>query len=157
MTIATLIGGAYTGTLGGTALGISEQGFNLVLVPKAERIEETDAYGLTLIDFFFRGVDCSTVVDFMEYRSGTITSAWPWGTLGAQGIIARLGSAIAGSMVLTAVSGTPAASSPASLTAARSVLEPGHNVTLAFNSKLRKVPIRYVHLPSDGAVHFTTS
>ena len=157
MAIATFVGGAYTGTLGGSALGLTEQGFTLIFVPKAERIEESDGYGLTLLDYFFRGVDVSTVFDGLEYKSGTITSAWPWGSLGTMGVIARLASSIAGSMVLTAVAGTPAASSPASLTASRTIIEPGHNVNILFNSKLRKVPIRFVNLPSDSAIHFTTS
>jgi hypothetical protein len=157
VTIATLIGGRYSGTLGGADLGITESGFTIIFNPKAELINESDAYGLTLIDLFWRGIDVSTVFDSLEYKAGTITAAWPWGTLGAMGVIARLGSAIASSMVLTATAGTPAAATPATLTAARSLLEPGFNVSLLFNSKLRRVPIRFVNLPSDSAIHITTT
>jgi hypothetical protein len=102
-------------------------------------------------------VDVSTVFDGLEYKSATIVAAWPWGSLGTMGTIARLASNIASSLVLSAVAGTPAAGTPASLTAARSIIEPGHNLSLLFNSKLRKVPARFVNLPSDSAIHFTTS
>lgn len=163
MAIATLIGGRYSGTHGGGDLGLTEMGYTIIIVPLAERIEESDAYGLTLLDYFFRGVNVSTVFDSLEYKgtqgtSGPLNAIWPWGgTLGTMSTIARLASDISDSMVLTAASGTPAASTPATLTAARSIIEPGFNVSLLLNSKLRKVPVRFVHLPSDSAVHFSTT
>lgn len=154
MTIATLIGGRYSSTLNSADLGITETGYEIVLVPKAELISQSDAYGDTLIDFFFRGCDVSCIFDSLEYKTGPVTAAWPWGTLGAMGIIGRLGSGIATSHVMTSTAGTPAVASPTSLTGARAILSPGFNVALLFNSKLRKVPVRFDYLPSDAAVHF---
>lgn len=116
-----------------------------------------------MLDYFFRGVNVSTVFDGLEYKgtfgtSGPLGAIFPWNTtFGTQSTIARLASNLAMSMVLTAVAGTPAASSPASLTAPRTIIEPGFNIGLLFNSKLRQVPVRFVNLPNDSAVHFTTS
>ena len=163
--MGTFVAGRYAGTHGGGDLGITETGYELVFVPKGEMINESDAYGMSLIEIVIRGIDVGLILTGLEYKgtvgtSGPLGAIWPWGgTLGTYGIIGRLGSAgtVSASVALTATAGTPAASAPTSLTAARSLLSPNSNVSLAFNSKLRRVPIRYDCLPSDSFVHFTTS
>ena len=148
----------------GGDVGITETGYELVLVPKAEMISQSDAYGDSLIDMFIRGIDVSCIFDSLEYKgsagsTGPLGSIWPYGnTFGSHGIVGRLGSAISQAHVLTSTIGTPAASTPTSLTGARAILAPGFNVNLLFNSKLRKVPVRFDYLPSDVSfVHFTTT
>lgn len=138
-------------------MGVTEQGYGLVLTPEGERIAETDAFGLSLCEIVFRGVNCGLVLDSLEYKTATLASIFPWGSIGTMGTIGRLGSAIASQLILTATAGTPAAATPATLTATRAILSPGFNVNLGFNSKLRRVPIRYDFLPSDSVVHFTTT
>ena len=138
-------------------LGITEDGYEITYTPHAEQINQSDAYGATLIDLVFRGVDVSIMLNSLEYKTGPKSAIWPWGTLGTMGVIGRLGSAISLSLVLTATASTPAAAEPATLTAARSILAPENNVNLLFTSKLRRVPIRFVCLPSDSAVHFTST
>jgi hypothetical protein len=136
---------------------MTRQGYELMLEPKAELVNQSDQYGDTLIEAFFRGVDVSIVMDGLEYGvAGTPTAIWPWGTLGQMGIIARALSGIAGSMVLTATAGTPAASSPATLTGAQTVMAPGSQTGLRFTSQLRNVPVRFVLLPS-ATTHFSTT
>lgn len=157
MALGTFIAGRYSSTLAAADLGITESGYEVIFVPKAELIAESDAYGQSLIEFIFRGIDVSVLLNSLEYKTGTIAAAWPWGALGTAGVIGRLGSAISSSLVLTSTASTPAASTPASLTAGRSILSPGYNLSLLFNSKLRKVPIRFDVLPSDAFVHFTTT
>ena len=157
MALGTFIAGRYSGSYNGGDIGITEQGFTLSLTPHAERIAESDAYGQTLIELIFRGCDVGLILDSLEYKTASIASIWPWGSLGTMGVIGRLGSALAQSVILTAAAGTPAASTPATATFGRSLLSPGFNVNLLFNSKLRKVPIRYDVLPSDSAIHFTTT
>jgi hypothetical protein len=163
LAIGTFIGGRYSSTLGGGDFGLTEQGYQLVIVGHAEKIQQSDAYGDSLLDWFMRGCDVSVIADSLEYKgsmgaSGPHAATWPYGTtFGAHGVIGRLASNVALSLVMSATASTPAATTPASLTAARTMLEPGFNVALLFNSRLRKVPARFACLPSDSFVHFTTT
>jgi hypothetical protein len=52
-------------------------------------------------------------------------------------------------LVLTAVANTPAASSPATLTAAKAIISPDQNLQMVFNSTLREVPLRWDILLQD--------
>ena len=54
-----------------------------------------------------------------------------------------LGTAKAQALVLTAVANTPAATSPATLTATKSIISPDNNFQLIFNSTLREVPLKW--------------
>ena len=157
MALGTFVGGRYSSTLNSVDLGLTRDGYTLVIVPKGEMVAQSDAYAQTLLDYFFAGCDASVVLDSLEYKAGPIAAIWPWGTIGAMGIIARLASAIATSLVLSSTSGTPAASSPATLTATRAIIAPGTNISLLYTSKLRMVPIRFDLLPSDSAIHWTQS
>lgn len=156
MSIGSFIGGRYAGTYAASGMGITRDGWDLALNPKGELINQSDAYGQTLLDFFHAGCDVDLIGQGLEYPS-MLSPAWPFGTYGTMGIIARLGSAIAAAIVLTATTGTPAASTPATLTASRAIIAPGSQTMLKHSSKLREVPIRWNCLPSDALVHFTTS
>lgn len=116
-------------------------------VNKQEPIGRTDAYGDTTIDTIYKGGDWFASMTCMEYKAGPIAALWPFGTLGLMGVIGRLGYGISTALVLTAIAGTPAASSPASLTATRAILAPGFNTRLLFGPKLRTVPLRFQLLP----------
>jgi hypothetical protein len=155
MALGTFIAGRYSSTLAASDLGIAEQGYELIFTPKGELINESDAYGMALIEIVYRGVDSDIMFTSLEYKTGTIAAAWPWGTMGNSGIVGRLGSAIASSLVMTSTAGTPAVATPATLTATRAILSPSTNVNLLFNSKLRRVPIRFNLLPADGSVAIT--
>lgn len=159
MAVGSFIAGRYSSTLGASSLGITEQGYEVTFTAKAEMIDESDLAGLSLIEIIYRGVDAEISLNALEYSAAGMQSAfWPWNaTIGNPGVIARLGSAIAASMVLTSTASTPAASSPASLTAARAILAPGFNVSLLFNSKLRRVPLRMKCLPNDGFTALITT
>lgn len=163
MALGTFIAGRYSGAIAGADAGIAEQGYNLVITPEAERIAESDAFGLSLIELVIRGVNVALIYDGLEYKgtvgtSGPLGAIWPWGTtFGTYGTIGRLGSALAYSVILTATAGTPAASTPATLTCPRAIISPGNQIALLFNSKLRKVPIRFDCMPNDSSVWFSTT
>ncbi len=80
-------------------------------------------------------------IDSLTYKAGTIAAMWPWGAFGTGGVCGRLASAVAAATVFSSTSGTPAASAPASVTAALSILAPGYDVNLLYTSKVRKVPV----------------
>ncbi len=158
MAITAPIAGAYTGSYGGTALGYTRQGYNLNFTQRYERLEETDLYGLTLIDMVYRGAQMTIDTICKLYNGNTFAGSqagWPWqGTLGniwtAAAPIARLASAVAAALVLTAVANTPAANSPATLTASKTILS-DQGMQLNFNSTIREVPLRFDVLATDSA------
>lgn len=149
--IGTYIDGAYYGTYDSANIGPTEDGWNLEQTLSASLIERSDCYGETLIDGFYRGGSYRITADAQEYKAGTLAPFFPFGTFGVAfsssvPIGVRL-SDRAKSLVLTAVANTPAAAAPASITAALSILAPGQNLRLNFNSVLRTVPVVLQALP----------
>jgi len=124
-----------------------------------EDIGETDAWGQTVIDGIWRGGNCFLQFVSTAYKAGSLGAFWPWGGqlagAGALGIlvddsiaapnklpIGTLATNHALPLVLTAAAGTPAAATPATLTATKALLAKNNNGRLLFNSKLRDVPVR---------------
>ena len=155
MAITAPIAGAYTGVHNSNALNYTRQGYNLNFVQKGERIEETDLYGLSLIEIIGRGSQMTIDTICKIYSSSTYGALWPWGTFTAGGVyaaatpISRLASSVAASLVLTAVANTPAAATPATMTASKSIISPDQNLQLIFNSVHREVPLRFDVLLTD--------
>ena len=160
MALDTFVAGRYAGAYNAVDVGITEGGFEVSLGSKAEMVNQTDAFGESLIDGIFRGGECEMQFQAVAYKAGSISPFWPWGgglgsmaTPGAP--IAQLFSNVAQAMVLSSTANTPAATSPASLTASKSILAPNNPAKLLFNSTLRKVPVRLAVLPvSDGTGGF---
>lgn len=157
MAVTAPIAGAYTGSWDGNALNYTRQGWNLNFTTRSEKLEETDLYGLSLIDYVYRGMNMTldtickvysnaTMVTFLPFAAGVSGQVWS-----AAAPIARLASALAKALVLTAVANTPAAASPATLTAAKSIISPDQNLQLIFNSTIREVPLRFDVLATDNA------
>ena len=161
MAIETLVAGHYTGTYNAVAFGFSQSGFELTQETKAEVVNQTDAYGDSIIDLVHRGGSVYIMFESKVFKPGAITPFYPWGALGvmytAAAPLGRLGSAVASSLVLTGVASTPAQSTGgsglnrviASLTASKAILPPDSNLKLLFDSKVRNVPIRLLCLPTD--------
>lgn len=147
---ATFIAGQYTVTYNGVAMGIMEGDDGVPTIEQTshgEEIRNTDAYGKSLIDVIYQGADWFAQYMCMEYKAGPISAFWPFGAVGVMGVIGRIEQDLAAALVLTAIAGTPAAASPATLTAAKAILAPGFNTKLLYGPTLRKVPIRQVLLP----------
>ena len=145
-------------------VGITSQGYTLDVESRWENIDESDAYGQSLIDGVWRGGNVSMQFESKAYKAGSITPFWPWGALGvlytSAAPIARLASNVASAMVLSATANTPAAAAPASLTGSLAILAPNSPAQLQYNSKLRHVPVRLALLPSDSTgtgTHFVTT
>ncbi len=148
-----LIVGEYVVTYNSVAIGILEGDAGLPTLSqmtKAEPIANTSKYGKSTLDAIYQGADWFAQFTCLEYKAGPLAAFWPFhATLGHMGIIGRLYFDLALPLVLTSIAGTPAATTPATLTATRAILAPGFNTQLLFGPTLRKVPIRLQLLPFD--------
>ncbi len=130
---------------------------------KAQPIDSTDAYGRATIDSIHLGIDWFIAFTAMEYSKAGVMAAWfPWhATLGKMGVIGRLYFSLAQALVMTAIAGTPAATSPATLTASKSIGAPNFNTQILFGPVLRTLPMRLQLFPyivsSSEVGHFSTT
>jgi len=148
----TILAGQYTVTYGGVAMGIMEGDGGVPTIehsPHGEPVNNTDRWGKSMITAIYQGGDWFATYVCMEYKAGPISAFWPFGSMGAMGIIGRHWYDLAAALVLTSIAGTPAASSPASLTASKAILPPGYNTRLLYGPTVRKVPIRQILFPYD--------
>lgn len=164
--LGTFIAGRYSATYNAVDLGIMRQGYELEIAPKEELLNETDLYGLACIDWVVRGADCFLQFTSKEYKAGpkSVLFGTLTGTFGqfvnATAPVGRFASDLAQALVLTASANTPAAAAPATLTASKSLLAPGYNPKILFDSRLREVPIRLALLPyvsSSDTIFFSTT
>lgn len=169
MAVGVFLAGRYSATYdppGGTTaadMGITEGGWNIGIRFVKELINETDAFGGMTVDAIYRGVaDVTLSTTLIEWLAGALRALYPYAAAdhpvsGAgyfgPGVIARLDSAIAGAVILTATTSSAAASNPASLTATYCIIENGHEITKNLDSKLRKMPGRWRILPYLDTVY----
>ena len=134
-------------------IGATERGFTLHSSMHAENVEG-DLWGQSTVDLIYRGGNMVLEWTAIAFKAGTLLPFWPWGQIGSMGTIGRLGSVTGGSMVLVAAPGSTAAGTPAigqvvinALSAPNSILHENHNVSMVFDSRLRRLPIRMRLLP----------
>ncbi len=132
---------------------------------KGERVEESDLYGLSLIEIIYRGAQLTLDAIGKIYATGTTGPIAAWvASFGqvyvAASPIANRASAAGKPLVLTAVANTPAASTPATLTAAIAIVSPDNNFQYIFDSRVREAPLKFDVLTVDtagtGALFSTT-
>jgi len=153
MALDTFLAGAHTATYNAVALGLTQKGFEIGTTTKAQLIDETDGYGLSVIDWVYRGANC--FVDFIcrAWKAGPKAALAPYAGGGIGKVsstafpIAVLASAIAKAFVTTATANTPAATDPATLTGSLALLVPDFDVKWVLDSRLRDTPIRFQLLP----------
>ena len=164
--LGTFVAGRYTSTYNAVAMGMCKDGFELEQDFELDEISETDAWGGSVIDGIFRGGNSFVQFTCEEYAAGALGAFWPLGTLGTLVTpttmpIGVLASTLAKALVLTAVTGTPAAGATGlgvTFTASNALLAKNFNGKLLLNSKLREVPVRqrlYPYLNTTPYVFFT--
>ncbi len=157
--------GRYGMTYNAVDVGLTKEGAMMDLQSSLQLVNQTDLYGETVIDGFYRGANCFLQFTCLRWMAGSRTPFWPWGALGqvfTSTIVAGvLVSNTASALVMTAQTGSPAATEgPATLTASKSLLAENFNSQLMFDSRLREIPIRlrlYPYTSSTNLVHFTTT
>lgn len=156
--MAAFIAGRYTCTWNALAAGITADGFRLNH-KFFKRLITGDNFAETPQDAVFRGAEMFIGWTAIQYDAAAFpTVMWPYGsTFYDMGVIGRtdVGSSVAKSLILTAVSGTPAAAAPATATFLTSILAEGFPVEILYAPDLREVPLRLRVYPSSSGVFGT--
>lgn len=167
MPLGTFIAGRYSSTYdpagagaGVVDVGIVERGYELQISFSKKLITNTDAYADSVIDGVYRGGNVFWQTTMLEYKIGSLNVALPYNddatndvfaptgaTFLGPGLVGRLDSNIAGSYVVTSTTGTPAVSTPATLTATLAIIAENFNINLFFGPEERKIPLRLRFLP----------
>lgn len=155
--------GPYTGTFNGLPFGtLSDDGYELRATVQGQEINETDAYGQTLVEAVYRGVNWRCLLRGLEWKTGLLTALQMFGQTGAVGtltpILANVGnrwSAFCLPLVLTAILGNPP-TAPQSLTALNAGLAPQFQSAFNLTSKVKEVPLELVFLPYSAVVGSAT-
>ncbi len=141
----SFIAGRYTATYNALALGVTKEGLRLSH-QIFKRMITGDYLGETPQDAVYRGAEVNIAYTLLEYNAaGAQAAFWPYGANFLElGVLGRLdvGSSIAKPLVLTALSGTPAAGNPATITLPLAILAENFPVELLFAPDVREVPIR---------------
>lgn len=140
-----LIAGSYTATWNGAPCGLFEgdEGVPAItLRPIAEKVQNTDRWGKIPIDSVHMGGLATFMGRLMEYPLA-LPILWPFGLFGTSiGAIGTLKYPLSRPLVLTSVAGTTASNSPATLTAAKSIIADDFDVRIKFGPTVRIVPIK---------------
>lgn len=177
MALITAVAGAYTGIYtsnalasgagAATAVGIlADEGYRLSWTTHMQQIgnDGTDQYGQTLLESIYRGADWDLIFRCREYGTGPMNMAWPFVRFTGGGALSPLlvgvGRTVtgyhAGGLVLTAVTGTTAATNPATLTALSCCAAPGSISSLDLTSRLRELPQRFNLYPYSVTISATS-
>lgn len=146
----SLICGGYTLSWHSNPLGMFEGDSGLPQLEHstaAEEIGNTSVYGRSVIDGIYLGANWFATMTCLEYITGTKDAFWPYATMGRMGTIGVLQFSISQALVMTAISGTSASSTPATLTATNTLLANGFTTRLFYGPTLRKVPLRFRLFP----------
>lgn len=147
----SFIAGRYNVTWNSLALGQTKVGFDIEFQRFTEDITG-DNYAQMVQDAINQGGEFTTAAELIEYNAAAAaTLMWPLSaTKYDTGVIGILDSSKWMSMVFTALAGTPAAATPATLTTARSILHPRFPVKFRLSPNLRTLPIRMRVYPNAG-------
>ena len=167
--LATIIAGRYSATYtvpsgAATDIGITnDPGYKLSFTPSWELIDKTDAYADNVIEMIWLGLS-QVSVDFIckEVKTQTMAMATQFGAYSnaappvaqaslpatgaayfASGLVGRRGTDLAGALILSSTTGTPAVATPASMTFTHAALHEGNNIDLVFGPRHRTVPIKF--------------
>lgn len=155
------VSGPYTGTWNAFALGTqNDDGFVLRGTYQGQEIRASDAYGMTLVEAIWRGLNWRLTFRGLEWnKAGILASMQAFGSTGAASTtftptLANIGdrwSKYSQSLVLTAILGNPP-TFVQTLTALSANIAPESNTEAMMTSKMREAPLEMVLLPYQTTV-----
>ena len=156
------VSGPYTATWGGASLGSqNDDGFVLLGSYKGQEVNQSDAYGMTLVEAIYRGLDWRMRFRGLEWnKPGILSAMQAMGSTGSPSgtftpTLANIGarmSSFAQALVLTSVLGVYPPSIPSTLTAVNAIVAPQSNVEYLMTSKVREAPFEMVLLPYSAVL-----
>lgn len=155
------ISGPYTGTWNDFALGTqNDDGFVLLGNYTGQEVNLSDAFGMTLVEAIWRGLNWRLRFRGLEFnKPGILASAQAFGSTGAPSTtftptLANIGdrySKFGRALTLTAILGNPP-TFPQTLSAATAIVAPNSNTEYIMTSKVREAPFEMVLLPFETIV-----
>ena len=156
------VSGPYLGTWNGNTLGTqNDDGFVLTGTYQGQEVNATDAYGMTLVEAIWRGLNWRMRFRALEFnKAGVLGAIQAFGNVNAtptttfQPTLRHVGdrySAYAQALVLTSILGAYPPTMPSSLTASNAIIAPQSNVEYLMTSKVREAPFEMVLLPYAAA------
>ena len=156
------IAGAFNASLGGNAVGVTREGFNIEWFSNTQPIVG-DNFGRTPQDYVHQNIEVFIEVTLLEWNQSAAALAlyWPFhATFGTGPIVGSLGTNIGfPQLILTAIAGTPAAGLTTEdvWTFPNVQLQEGFPMRILLASTLREIVLRLRVYPSSSNVFFTVA
>lgn len=164
------VSGPYMGTWNGLGLGTqNDDGFVLLGSYTGQEVNLSDAYGMTLVEAIWRGINWRLRFRGLEWnKSGILASMQAFGSSGSPGAtftptLAHIGDRYTfytQPLVLNSTLGVYPPTIPQTLTAVSAIVAPQSNVEYIMTSKVREAPFEMVLLPyqtSAGSLAVTVA
>lgn len=155
------ISGPYTGTWNAMALGTqNDDGFILRATYQGQEINASDAYGMTLVEAIYRGINWRMTFRGLEWNQpGLLAAMQAFGSTGAPSTtftpyLLNIGdrwTKFGQAMVLTAILSNPPTFIQ-TLTALSAVVAPQSNIEAMLTSKMREAPMEFVLFPYHATI-----
>lgn len=156
------VSGPYTAVWNGAALGTqNDDGFVLSGTYQGQEVNASDAYGMTLVEAIWRGLNWRMRFRGLEFnKPGMLSAIQAFGSSGAAATtftptLANIGdrfTKFAQALVLTSVLGAYPPTMPSTLTALSAIVAPQSHVEYLMTSKVREAPFELVLLPYSSVV-----
>ncbi len=155
------VSGPYVSTWDALPIGTcNDDGYELSCVLQGQEVNETDAYGMTLVEAIYRGQNWRCRLRGVEWnKTGLLEILQMFGhTFAGTGSLTPALLAIGDRwstycfpLVLTAILTSPP-TTPLSLTAVNAGFAPNSQTAFLLTSKLREMPLELVFLPYSSTV-----
>ncbi len=160
------ISGPYTSVFNAQVMGVmNDDGYELSCTLQGQEVNETDAFGMSLVEAIYRGMNWRCRLRGMEWnRAGLINILKMFGTTTTftdtllTPTLANIGdrwSKFCQPLVLTAILSNPP-SIPASLTATNAGFAPNSQTAFNMTSKVREMPLEMIFIPYQTTIASTT-
>lgn len=156
------VSGPYTATWKGHSLGTqNDDGYVLQGQYTGQEVNASDAYGMTLVEAIWRGLNWRIRFRGLEFnKPGILNSIQAFGSTGEPSTtftptLANIGdrySKFAQALVLTSILGAYPPTMPQTLTALGAIVAPQSNVEYLMTSKVREAPFEMVFLPYSATI-----
>jgi hypothetical protein len=149
----------------------NDDGFELAATIQGQEVNESDQYGMTLVEAIYRGQNWRLRLRGLEWnKTGLLTSLQMFGKGVAGAVLSPILQNIGDrwtnycqALLLTAILANPP-STPTTLTATNAGIAPNSQSAFNFTSKVREMPLEFVLIPYSttigsftGGVPFTTT